>query len=59
MYILAGFILLCAVCGILYKSLPVPEDQICLNEDLKKKAFLAALSRADFSDNEDEEFVIF
>lgn len=63
LFVLAGLVLICAVCGILYKSLPVPEDKICLNEELKQQALLAALSRADFTENKensnDNELVIF
>lgn len=57
LYFLAGAILICALCGMFYKSLPVPEDQIRLNEEIKQQALFAALSRADFSQDGDDELV--
>lgn len=46
-YCLAILILLCAVCAFLYRPLPLPEEQLKLNEELKQQALLAALSRAE------------
>lgn len=55
-YCLAALILLCVFCGLLFRPLPLPEfdiekqNRIAL--ELKQKALLAALSRADDGDDE-------